>query len=195
MTKVQIVYGSRHGGTRGIAERIGEVLEANGIGTSVEPAGSATAATDADAYVVGSGVYMGSWLDEPLGFLARNQGILAARPVWLFSSGPLPGSTKEKPAEDPLENALGPLEGPGSGGRKKIDALSSATGVRDHRVFLGTFDPKDPPKAMSERIVRMMPAAKGMLPEGDFRDWPAIEAWAREIAQALTPVRSPVASV
>jgi menaquinone-dependent protoporphyrinogen oxidase len=195
MTKVQIVYGSRHGGTRGIAERIGEVLEAHGIGATVESAGSATAADDADAYVVGSGVYMGSWLDEPLGFLARNQGILATRPVWLFSSGPLPGSTKEKPAEDPLENALGPLEGPGSGGRKKVDALSSATGVRDHRVFLGAFDPKDPPKAMSERLVRMLPAAKGVLPEGDFRDWSAIEAWAREIGQALAPARSPVASV
>lgn len=194
MTKVKIVYGSRHGGTRGIAERIAQVLEANGIGATVEPAGPATAADDADAYVVGSGVYMGSWLDEPLGFLARNQGILATRPVWLFSSGPLPGSTKEKPAEDPLENALGPLEGPGSGGRQRVEALSTATGVRDHRVFLGAFDPKDPPKAMSERLVRMMPAAKGMLPEGDFRDWSAIEAWAREIGQALTPETSPVAS-
>ena len=59
MTKVQIVYGSRHGGTRGIAERIGEVLEAHGIGATVEPAGSATAADDADAYVVGSGVSHG----------------------------------------------------------------------------------------------------------------------------------------
>jgi menaquinone-dependent protoporphyrinogen oxidase len=194
MTKVRIVYGSRHGGTRGIAERIGQVLEADGIGATVEPAGPATAADDADAYVVGSGVYMGSWLDEPLGFLARDQGVLATHPVWLFSSGPLPGSTKEKPAEDPLENALGPLEGPGSGGRKRVEALSTAIGVRDHRVFLGAFDPKDPPKAMSERLVRMMPAARGMLPEGDFRDWSAIEAWAREIGQALTPERSPVAS-
>jgi len=195
MTKVQIVYGSRHGGSRGIAERIGQVLVANGMDATVEPAGHATPADDADGYVVGSGVYMGSWLDEPLEFLARNQGILASHPLWLFSSGPLPGSTKEKPAEDPLENALGPLDGPGSGGRRKVEALSSATGVRDHRVFLGAFDPKDPPKAMSERLVRMMPAAKGMLPEGDFRDWPAIEAWAREIGRALAPTSRPVASV
>ena len=195
MTKIQVVYGSRHGGTRGIAEKIGEVLRASGVEATVEPAGRATAADDADAYVVGSGVYMGSWLDEPLGFLAHNQAVLATRPVWLFSSGPLPGSTKEKPAEDPVENALGPMEGPGSGGRKRVEALGSATHVRDHRVFFGAFDPKDPPKAMSERLVRLMPAAKGILPEGDFRDWPAIEAWAREIAQALRPATEPVASV
>ena len=28
----------------------------------------------------------------------------------------------------------------------------------------------------------MMPASKGILPSGDFREWPAIEAWARKIA-------------
>jgi hypothetical protein len=27
-----------------------------------------------------------------------------------------------------------------------------------------------------------MPAAKRVLPTGDFREWDAIEAWAREIA-------------
>jgi menaquinone-dependent protoporphyrinogen oxidase len=33
-----------------------------------------------------------------------------------------------------------------------------------------------------------MPAARKMLPTGDFRDWAAIDAWAREIARALQPV-------
>jgi menaquinone-dependent protoporphyrinogen oxidase len=30
-----------------------------------------------------------------------------------------------------------------------------------------------------------MPAGKQILPAGDFRDWEAIESWAREIAVAL----------
>jgi menaquinone-dependent protoporphyrinogen oxidase len=191
MTRVLIVYGSRHGGTRGIAERIGEVLREEGLEATVTAADAARDVRDAGAFVVGSGVYMGSWLNEPLDFMRDHQQALSARPTWLFSSGPLPGSSKEAPETDPVTNALGPMDGPGSGGRKKVEALSAAIQPRDHRVFFGAFDPKDPPKAMSERIVRMMPAAKDILPPGDFRDWDAIEAWAREIATALA---APVAA-
>lgn len=187
MTKVLVVYGSRHGGTQGIAERVALVLRDQGIEAEVASAGNIRDVPDADAVVVGSGVYMGSWLKEPLEFIERNQATLASHPLWLFSSGPLRGSTAEKPGEDALENALGPMDGPGSGGRKRIAEITAATNPRDHRVFFGAYDPNDPPKAMSERLVRMMPASKGLLPPGDFRDWDTIDAWAREIAEALVP--------
>jgi menaquinone-dependent protoporphyrinogen oxidase len=190
MTKALVVYGSRHGGTKGIAERIGAVLALEGIDATVAPADDVPGVDEADAFVVGSGVYMGSWLNEPLEFLQRHQALLATRPLWMFSSGPLPGSTKEKPGVDPLESALGPADGPGSGGRKKVAELMHATHPREHRVFPGAFDPADPPKAMSERLVRIMPAAKSVLPAGDFRDWYAVETWAREIARSLEPVGS-----
>ncbi len=185
MTTVLVVYGSRHGGTRGIAERIGDVLRTEGLESVVAPANEAGDVRTSDAVVIGSGVYMGSWLNEPLEFMRRHQDALAARPTWLFSSGPLVGSSKSTPDADPVVDALGPPDGPGSGGRKKIEALSATIHPRDHRVFFGAYDPKDPPKSMSERVVRMMPAAKKMLPTGDFRDWDAIEAWAREIATTL----------
>ena len=191
MTKVLVVYGSRHGGTRGIAERIGEVLRTEGLEADVAAADQVRDVRAADAFVVGSGVYMGSWLKEAVDFIAKNEATLASRPLWLFSSGPLPGSSASKSADDPLADALGPEEGPGSGGRKKIAELSAATHPRDHHVFLGAFDPKDAPRAMSERLVRMMPASKDLLPAGDFRDWEAIEAWARGIAATL---RSPDAT-
>jgi menaquinone-dependent protoporphyrinogen oxidase len=185
LIRVLVVYGSRHGGTRGIAERIGEVLLTEGLDADVVAAEHAGDVRSVDAVVVGSGVYIGSWLKEPLEFIKRNEAALATRPLWLFSSGPLPGSTASTSADDPLADALGPEEGPGSGGRKKIAELSAATHPVDHRVFQGAFDPKDPPRAMAERLVRMMPASKSMLPVGDFRDWDAIEAWAREIAATL----------
>jgi menaquinone-dependent protoporphyrinogen oxidase len=185
MATVLVVYASRHGGTRGVAERIGAVLRSDGLEADVVAADRAEV-DDADAVVVGSGVYMGSWLKEGIDFIKRNEAMLAARPLWFFSSGPLPGSSKDKGAvDDPITNALGPEDGPGSGGRKKVAELSAATHPRDHRVFPGAFDPSDPPRTMSERIVRMMPAAKNVLPAGDFRDWDAIEAWAHEIAASL----------
>jgi menaquinone-dependent protoporphyrinogen oxidase len=193
MTKVLIVYASRHGGTRGIAERIGAVLRIEGLEAEVASAAQVAGVGSADAVVVGSGVYMGSWLKEAIEYIKRNEVTLAEVPLWLFSSGPIPGSSKGKgPSDDPLEDALGPKDGPGSGGRKKIAEISAATNARDHRVFLGVFDPADPPKAVSERIVRMLPAAKNILPTGDFRDWDAIEAWAREIAATLVAPVVPV---
>jgi len=187
MTRVLIAYGSRHGATRGIAERIAHVLEREGIDSLVKPADRIEIIEDVDAFVIGSGVYMGSWLKEPLEFLERESHLLASKPTWLFSSGPLKGSTKNDPRADPLESALGPSEGPGSGGHRRVAELAAVIGVREHRVFYGAFDPADPPKAMSERLVRMMPGSKGILPPGDFRDWENVEAWAREIATRLTP--------
>lgn len=187
MTRALVVHASRHGGTTGIAERIAEVLRTSGVDATLAPAADMLDPEPFDACVIGGGVYMGSWVKEGTEYLERYAPMLAARPVWLFSSGPLLGSTKESkdPAVDPIENALGPAEGPGSGGRRRIEELAARIHPRGHRVFAGAFDPKDPPKSMSERLVRMMPASKGVLPPGDFREWPAIEAWAREIATAL----------
>ena len=183
--RVQVVYASRHGWTAGIAERIADVLRAEGADVVLADAASRPDASGFDAYVIGSGVQIGSWHKEGVEFLERNQSPLATKPVWLFSSGPLPGSSMMTETEDRLTLALGPEDGPGSGGRKKIATLSGAIHPREHRVFLGGFDPHDPPKSMQERLVRLMPVAKSVLPAGDFREWDAIEAWAREISAEL----------
>jgi menaquinone-dependent protoporphyrinogen oxidase len=186
MTTVLVLSASRHGGTRGIAERIGDVLRTEGLDVDVAPADRVAGIGRADAVVVGSAVYMGSWLKEAIDFVKRNEIALGQRPLWFFSSGPLPGSSKNKvQGVDPLSDALGPEEGIGSGGRKKVAELSAATHPREHRVFLGAYDPSDPPRTMPERIVRMIPASWKVLPTGDFRDWDAIEAWAHEIARTL----------
>jgi menaquinone-dependent protoporphyrinogen oxidase len=185
MPNVQVIYASRHGGTAGIAGRIAEVLQSEGAQVVVADAAGSPDPGGFDAYVIGSGVYIGSWLKEATDFLDRHTTTLASRPVWLFSSGPLQGSSQATEAGDLLALALGPEEGPGSGGRKKIAALSATIQPRDHRVFLGAFDPNDPPKSMQERLVRLLPAAKQALPAGDFRPWDEIEAWARQIASEL----------
>jgi menaquinone-dependent protoporphyrinogen oxidase len=186
MRRALIVYASRHGATAGIAERIGKVLRSAEVEAVVAPASDQLDARDFDAYVVGSGVYMGSWLKDGIEYLERNVETLKTRPVWLFSSGPLPSSTKERPVdEDRYGGALGPAEGPGSGGRTRIEHVAQLIGVRDHKILQGAYDPNDAPKAISERLARMMPAVKAILPEGDFREWEVIDAWAHKIAEEI----------
>jgi menaquinone-dependent protoporphyrinogen oxidase len=123
---------------------------------------------DYDAIVVGSAIYMMHWLKEAVEFVRRNRAVLANRPMWLFSSGPL-GS--DASTNDPK---LEP---------KEIAELREAINPRDHRIFLGALDGSK--LGFAHQMTRKLPVARGVLPEGDFRNWNDIEAWARGIAQAL----------
>ena len=188
MRRIQVVYASRHGGTAGIARKIGDVLYDSGAEVEVVDAETHPDPRGFDAYVIGSGVYMGSWLKPGIEYLEDNQLQLAARPVWLFSSGPLPAPSIPRRSIDPIENSLGPLDGPGSGGRKRVESLANAIRVQGHKVFDGAYDPDAPAQNLAERIVKHIPAIKAVLPAGDFRPWPEIEEWARQIAREVVGV-------
>ena len=59
--RVQVVYASRHGWTAGIAERIAEILRSEGADVVVADAADRPDPSGFDAYVIGSGVQIGSW--------------------------------------------------------------------------------------------------------------------------------------
>jgi len=42
-----------------------------------------------DAAVLGSGIYVGHWMDSARQSVERHAAALASGPVWLFSSGPI----------------------------------------------------------------------------------------------------------
>jgi flavodoxin len=86
---VLVVYASKHGATKGIAERIAETLTAAGQEAEARPVRAAGELAGHEAVVVGSAVYMRHWMEEACEFVRRNRTPLADRPVWLFSSGPL----------------------------------------------------------------------------------------------------------
>jgi len=58
-------------------------------------------------------------------------------------------------------------------------AITEATAPRDHRIFAGRTDRSQ--LGFAERAIMLAVRA----PEGDFRDWEAIERWADGIADAL----------
>ena len=162
MTRVLVVHASRHGATRGIAERIGTLFEGEGHEVEVAAASASPSVGGRDAVIVGSGVYMGSWLEDGLEFLRANGGLLSSRRVWLFSSGPL-GTDVQDEEEQP----------------RQLGEMSGIVGPIDHRMFFGALDRGK--LGFGERM--LVKAVKA--PEGDFRDWDAIRSWADDIAREL----------
>src|ERR1700731_1548700 len=86
---VLIAYASKHGSTRGIAERIAEQLRQLGKQAEARPVGEVSDPGSYEAFVIGSALYYGSWMKEATEWVHHNRAVLAKRPVWLFSSGPL----------------------------------------------------------------------------------------------------------
>jgi menaquinone-dependent protoporphyrinogen oxidase len=168
---VLVVYASRHGGNRGIAERISTILRGEGLNSRAASVRDKPDPTTADALVVGSGVYFGNWLSEGKRWLRGNAKALRERPVWLFSSGPV-----GPPSAESKKDALLP---------RSIAELEAWVKPRGHEIFAGAFDPNDGPKSIGERVMRWMPASRDLLPAGDYREWSAIDAWARSIARDL----------
>jgi menaquinone-dependent protoporphyrinogen oxidase len=174
---VLVAYASRHGATEGIAQRIAETLRASGADAEALPVAAVSDLRGYDAFVIGSAVYMFHWMKEATTFLRRNREVLAARPVWLFSSGPLGGEETDAQVRDSREVAAA----------KETGDLVETVNAREHHMFFGAFQ-RGKPVGLAERIVMLMPAARDAFPEGDFRDWDEIDRWAGGIARALRAV-------
>ncbi len=178
--KTVVIYASKYGSTKGIAEFIAGKLRQAGTQVEARHVGEVHNPGDYDVFVIGSAVYMMHWLKEATEFVKGNRALLANRPVWLFSSGPLGTETKDAQGQD-LRTVTEP---------KEITELRELIKPRDHRVFFGALDSSK--LGFGHRMLRKLPAARNLLPEGDFRDWNDIEAWAISIARALaTPQAKP----
>jgi menaquinone-dependent protoporphyrinogen oxidase len=172
---VLVAYASRHGATAGIAERVGERLRSAGLTVDVRPVREVRDVKPYDAFVVGGAAYMFHWLKDASAFVKRHRAVLAERPTWLFSSGPIGTDRIDKDGKDVIEASV----------PKEFPELTAAVRPRGTEIFFGAWDPDAPPVGMAERLFQLMPVSKESLPAGDFRDWPAIEAWADGIAAAL----------
>jgi menaquinone-dependent protoporphyrinogen oxidase len=164
--KVLVTAATKHGATGEIAQAIGDTLRERGLDPTVLEPEQVDGVDGYDAVVLGSAVYAGHWLKPARELVGRCGDALAARPVWLFSSGPV--GDPPKPEEDPVD----------------VAEILAATRAREHRLFPGKLVRKQ--LAFPERAI----VTALRVPEGDFRDWPAITEWAGAIATALG-ARSP----
>jgi menaquinone-dependent protoporphyrinogen oxidase len=178
---VLVAYATKHGATRGIAERIAETLTEEGLQATLADLDRPSSVAPYDAFVVGSAAYMYHWLKEATEFVRDNSAALADRPTWLFTSGPVGTDMVDKQGRDVLETAK----------PKEFEEFARTIQPRDMHVFFGAYDPDAPPIGLAERIGTLFirsGVVKEELPAGDFRDWGKIEEWARGIAQQLKAV-------
>jgi menaquinone-dependent protoporphyrinogen oxidase len=159
---VLVASASKHGSTEEIARFIADRLRERGIEADAAPVQGVSDLSGVEAVVLGSAIYLGSWMKEAMEFVDRDLSTLRSIPVWLFSVGPL-GTEIQDEEEQP----------------KQLGELREKLRPRDHRLFFGALD-RDK-LGFGERM--MVKAVKA--PEGDFRDWDEIRAWADGIATDL----------
>lgn len=158
--RLLVAYGSKRGGTRGIAWELHDALVERGFEVDVASVGDVPTLRGYDAAVIGSAVYMMRWRRSVRRFVKRNAATLRAMPVWLFSSGPLDPSA--------ADHEIPPIH--------RVEELSERIGARGHYTFGGRLAPDAkgfPASAMAKKNA------------GDWRDPAHIHRVANEIADAL----------
>jgi menaquinone-dependent protoporphyrinogen oxidase len=162
--RILVAYATRNGSTAEIAQAIGKELTNAGLTVDVAEIKTVSTLADYSAIVTGGPLYMGS-VDGAVGkFVEKNCEQLQKLPVAAFVVGlapknPDPGATKM--AMDALKKSLGP-----------VTPLVSA-------LFAGKLDP------IKLSFIQRKMTELVKSPVGDFRDWDAIAAWARELPEKM----------
>ena len=160
MAKILVACASKHGSTAGIAQAIAQELQAAGhTADAADVAGVASLAGYAGV-VIGGPMYMGHIDPRVRKFAKRHAGELAKLPVAGFVVC-LAAASKDPEgmawAQKALHKALAPVQ------------------PIAETIFAGKLDPEK--LSWFQRwIIRRVNS-----PVGDFRDWDAIAAWAREL--------------
>ena len=170
--RVLVGYATAAGSTAGIAERIADTLRARGCEVICRPVGPDIDPLGFEAVVLGSAVHDMAWLRPAVDFLHRIPAD-GEPPVWCFSVGGMTPS-------GPVTRRMTTLEV-----RRVEEGFPAGFRSREHRFFGGIVVMLGLP-LWGRVFWRLM----GGRP-GDHRDWPAIESWARQIADELSRLPEP----
>jgi menaquinone-dependent protoporphyrinogen oxidase len=162
--RILVAYATRKGSTAEIAQVVGKGLVSAGHTVDVAEAKTVRTVEGYSAVVIGAPMYMGSIEGEAGKFVKRFSEHLAKLPIAAFAVGMAPVSKDAKQLEaglKALHASLAPL--------KPVAAT----------MFAGRMDPTK----LSFIQRKMTEFVKA--PVGDYRDWNAIAAWARELPGKL----------
>ena len=161
---VLVAYATMNGSTAEIAEWIGDELRAAGLTVDIRRAADVADVAGYDAVILGGSIYMSGWHVQARQFVHRFADGLTARPVWLFSSGPLDLSAEETELE--------PIP--------QVASAMRAAHARGHITFGGRIN-EESQGWLGYVAQRMARAGEG----GDFRNPQRVRGWARKVAAEL----------
>lgn len=161
--RVLVAYASASGSTAEVAEVIAQELASGHMVVEVLPVQEVSNVERYDAVVLGSSIRAGRWLPGAVRFLEERRETLAEVPVAYFTTC----LTMVEDTPETRQLVLSYLE----------PVLQLAPEVRP--LGLGLFA-----GSLVPDLEQVVPGG----PYGDFRDWDAIRAWAREIRASLPPV-------
>lgn len=163
MKRILVTYWTKTGSTKAVAQGIAEALGAAGLGTELKALDEVGDLWSYDGFVIGAPVNGLHWKDEALAFVASHREVLSAKPTALF-----------------LLSIMYGLGRP-SARRKALGLLGPAAALIKP-LKLGFFG-----GVMAGPAPGILRLAFGIPKDAplDSRDWPAIRAWAAELASAL----------
>lgn len=150
--RVLIVFGSKRGGTAGLADMIAKALVEAGCEAIVSPAKEADDLHGIDAVIVAGSLYFNMWNRHARRFVRRNTATLHTLPVWLVSSGPLDDSAQRRDIPP----------------TRQVARLAAQINARGHVTFGGRL-----PVDAEGRLAKAMAEKRA----GDWRDEAAVKRW------------------
>ena len=158
--KVLVTYASRAGSTMEVAQAVAQELTNRGYAVDIRPVKQVTSIDGYNAVVIGSAVRMSNWLPEAVQFVEKNRTALSQKKTAYF------GLYLMNMGEDEASRKARDLY---------LDAARKLVKPQAEALFPGVGDPSK--VSFLDRLIGKMVKS----PEGDFRDWKAIRAWAQGI--------------
>ncbi|MBW6473508.1 MAG: flavodoxin domain-containing protein [Anaerolineaceae bacterium] len=173
---VLIVYATRYGSTKEVAEKIGQIFIQSGIDVDVLACKKVDTLEQYQLIVIGAPYYIGSMLKEAKKFLIKNQNILSRKQVAFFALGPI-GSTEKELTEtqNQLDHEL-----------KQFPWFNPISTV----MFGGKYEPDK--LHFLDKFLTVPPASPlHNLAANDARNWDEIKAWAENLSSSLQTADNP----
>ena len=173
-TRILVAYATWAGSTTGVAETISQTLREAGADAAVRPVAAVDDLTGYDALVLGAAVHAGKPHPALRHFVERHATDLNTMPVAYF----VVCATMMEDTPEHRETVLTYLT--------PLRAIKEPVSIG---LFAGAYNPKTV-NVLFRWLAKLMRA-----PEGDWRDWEAIRAWATDLAPLMMqpgPVATPM---